>query len=584
MNSEASSRGACPRYQVDERPPTGLTLGLGLQLAVISVTAPILIPTVVMRAAGAAEAHLNWAVFAAIAISGAATVLQTVRYGRIGAGNVLVMGSSGAFIAICITALTDSGPAVLATLVVAAALFQLLIAEKMALLRKVLTPAVSGTVIMLIPVSVMPVVFDLMIVAEAGDSASGSLLSAGVTCLGMTAIALRGSPTLRLWGPVVGIVTGSLVAAYFGLYDFGLVADASWIGPPSAVWPGLDLSFGPEFWTLLPAFLLVAAIGAIRTISSAVAVQRVSWRRQRAADYRSVQGAVAVDGLGNLLCGFAGTVPNTAYSVSVSMTELTGVGARTIGTATGAILLAMAFLPKALAVVLAIPGPVFAAYLAVLLAMLFIVGMRMVILEGGGPQNVLIAGVAFWVGIGFENGVIFPQVFSEFAGGLLQNGMTSGGITVILLTLFMSLTEPRRGRIKVRYEPSAHPRVRQYLDVFAGAGGWGDAMASRLEEVVRETMQTLFADGAAEHKSPRLVLSARKESAAAVLDLVVSGTGMNLEDRFTPPGEKPGDSAGGTPERDEADASLRRLRELASSVRHQQFHDTDILTIRVDAT
>jgi len=582
MNSKASSGGGL-RYQVDETPPAGLTLGLGLQLAVISVTAPILIPTVVMRAAGAAEAHLNWAVFAAIAISGAATVLQTVRYGRIGAGNVLVMGSSGAFIAICITALTDSGPAVLATLVIAAALFQLLIAEKMALLRKVLTPAVSGTVIMLIPVSVMPVVFDLMTVAEAG-SAGGALLSAGVTFLAMTAIALRGSPTLRLWGPVVGIVTGSVVAAYFGLYDFGLVGDAAWIGPPSAIWPGLDLSFGPEFWTLLPAFLLVAAIGAIRTISSAVAVQRVSWRRQRAADYRSVQGAVAVDGLGNLLCGFAGTVPNTAYSVSVSMTELTGVGARTIGTATGAILLAMAFLPKALAVVLAIPGPVFAAYLAVLLAMLFLVGMRMVILEGGGPQNVLIAGLAFWVGIGFENGVIFPRVFSEFAGGLLQNGMTSGGITVILLTLFMSLTEPRRGRINVRYEPAAHPKVRQYLEVFARDGGWGDKMASRLEEVVRETMQTLFPDGAAGHKSPRLALSARKESAAAVLDLVVSGAGMNIEDSFASLGQPSEESAGAAPQRDEADDPLRRLRKLASSVRHQQFHDTDVLTIRVEAT
>ena len=582
MKSGARSGGGL-RYQVDETPPAGLTLGLGLQLAVISVTAPILIPTVVMRAAGAAEAHLNWAVFAAIAISGAATVLQTIRYGRIGAGNVLVMGSSGAFIAICITALTDSGPAVLATLVIAAALFQLLIAEKLALLSKVLTPAVSGTVIMLIPVSVMPVVFDLMTVPEAG-SAGGSLLSAGVTFLAMTAIALRGNPTLRLWGPVVGIVTGSLVAAYFGLYDFGLVAGAAWIGPPSAVWPGLDLSFGTEFWTLLPAFLLVAAIGAIRTISSAVAVQRVSWRRQRAADYRSVQGAVSVDGLGNLLCGFAGTVPNTAYSVSVSMTELTGVGARTIGTATGAILLAMAFLPKALAVVLAIPGPVFAAYLAVLLAMLFIVGMRMVILEGGGPQNVLIAGIAFWVGIGFESGTIFPQVFSEFAGGLLQNGMTAGGITVILLTLFMSLTEPRRGRIKVRYEPAAHLRVRQYLDVFAGAGGWSETMTSRLEEVVRETMRALFPGGAAGHNSPRLVLSARKEGAAAVLDLVVSGTGMNLEDGFASLGVPSGDGAGAALQREEADTPLRRLRELASSVRHQQFHDTDVLMIRVEAT
>ncbi len=584
MNNEARPRGVDLHYQVDEKPPAGLTFGLGLQLAVISVTAPILMPTVVMRAAGAADALLNWAVFAAIAISGATTVLQTVRYGRIGAGNVLVMGSSGAFLAICITALTDSGPAVLATLVIAAALFQLLIAEKLALLRKILTPAVSGTIIMLIPVSVMPVIFDLMTVADAGNSATGSLLSAGVTFAAMAAIALRGNPALRLWGPVVGIVTGSLVAAFFGLYDVGRVSEAAWFGPPSAVWPGLDLSFGPGFRALLPAFLLVAAIGSIRTISSAVAVQRVSWRQSRAADYRSVQGAATVDGLGNLLCGFAGTVPNTAYSVSVSMTELTGVGARTIGAATGAILVAMAFLPKVLAVVLAIPGPVFAAYLAVLLAMLFIVGMRMVILEGGGPQYVLIAGIAFWVGIGFESGAIFPQVFTEFAGGLLQNGMTAGGITVILLTLFLSLTEPRRGRIRIDYKSSAQPQIRQYLDVFAGAGGWGDAMASRLEEVVSETMQALFPDGAAEPKSPRLVLSARKEGAAAVLDLVVSGVEKNLEDGFTSLGEQSEDSVGAAPQRDEADGSLRRLRELASSVRHRQFHDTDILSIRVKAT
>ena len=525
MTSREGAAGAGLRYQLDENPPAVLTLGLGFQLAVISVTAPILIPTVVMRAAGAADAYLNWAVFAAIAISGVTTVLQTIRFGRIGAGNVLVMGSSSAFIAICIIALTDSGPAVLATLVVAAALFQLLIAEKLALLRRILTPAVSGTVIMLIPVSVMPVVFDLMTVAEAGNSATGALLSAGVTFVAMAAIALRGSRTLRLWGPVAGIVTGSLVAAYFGLYDIGLLATAAWIGPPSAVWPGLDLSFGPEFWTLLPAFLLVAAIGAIRTISSAVAVQRVSWRRQRAADYRCVQGAVAVDGLGNLLCGFAGTVPNTAYSVSVSMTELTGVGARTIGTATGAILVAMAFLPKVLAVVLAIPGPVFAAYLAVLLAMLFIVGMRMVIQQGGDPRNVLIAGIAFWVGTGFESGAIFPQVFSEFAGGLLQNGMTAGGIAAILLTLFMSFTEPRRGRIKVRYEPSADAEIRRFLNAFTGASGWGEAMASRLEEVVRETMAALFPEGGSNHGTRRFALSARKEGAEAALDLVVSRAG-----------------------------------------------------------
>ena len=68
-----------------------------------------------------------------------------------------------------------------------------------------------------------------------------------------------------------------------------------------------------------------------------------------------VQGAVAADGAGNLLSGLAGTVPNTTYSTSVAVTELTGVGALGVGVAIGVIFVALAFLPKALGVVLAIP-------------------------------------------------------------------------------------------------------------------------------------------------------------------------------------------------------------------------------------
>ena len=112
---------------------------------------------------------------------------------------------------------------------------------------------------------------------------------------------------------------------------------------------------------LIPVTVMPAVIATIRTISGAVAIQRVSWRRPRAVDFRAVLGAITVDGLGNLLSGLAGTTPNTATTVGASVTELTGVGARSVGIAAGAIFVAIGFLPKVLAVVLAIPGPVFAA-------------------------------------------------------------------------------------------------------------------------------------------------------------------------------------------------------------------------------
>ena len=84
-----------------------------------------------------------------------------------------------------------------------------------------------------------------------------------------------------------------------------------------------------------------------------------------------------------------------------------------------------------------------------LLAMLFVLGMKIVVQEGMDYRKGLIAEISFWAGVGFQHGLIFPEYFSEFAGGLLENGMTAGGLVAIVMTLFMELTEPRRRRIEV---------------------------------------------------------------------------------------------------------------------------------------
>ena len=117
MQTNDSDHGASIRYQPDEKPPLALTIGLGLQLAILCIAGVVLTPAIVIRAAGGSEAFLSWAVFAAVAVSGVTTVLQAVRVGRFGAGHVLLMGTSGAFIAVCVTALVQGGPAMLATLV-----------------------------------------------------------------------------------------------------------------------------------------------------------------------------------------------------------------------------------------------------------------------------------------------------------------------------------------------------------------------------------------------------------------------------------------------------------------------------------
>ncbi len=568
------------RYQADEKPPLAVALGLGLQLTALSVSATILITTVIMRAAGQSEAYLAWAVFAAVAIGGAATMLQSLRLGRFGMGHVLMMGSSAAFIAVGIEALTKGGPATFATLVVVSGLFQFVISDRLSLFRRILTPAVSGTVLMLIPVSVMAPVLNLLKDVPEGSPALGAPLTALATVLVICGLTLKASGSLRLWAPVIGVLAGALIAAFFGLYDTARVAEAAWAGLPPVEWPGLDLGFGPAFWSLLPGFLLAATIGAIRTISSAAAAQRVSWRRPRAVDFRAVQGAVATDGLSNLLSGLAGTAPNTSYTTGASLAQLTGVAARHVGIAAGAVFATLAFLPKALALVLAIPGPVFAAFLLIMIAMLFMIGVQMIVQDGIDYRKSLIVGVSFWLGVAFQSGVVFPEFFSEFAGGLMNNGMTAGGLVAIIMTLFMEMTEPRPARIEAALDTSSLPELREFLGGFASSGDWDEGMAHRLNAVCEETLQTLLGrdddDGSSERRS--LLLLARKESGTAVLEFIAAtGEGGNLEDQVALLDEQTEEA------HLEQEVSLRLLRHLAASVRHQQYHGVDIVTVRVEA-
>ena len=566
------------RYEPDEAPPAPLAVGLGLQLAILTVAGVVLTPAIVIRAAGGSESFLSWAVFAAVAVSGITTLVQAVRVGRVGAGYVLMMGTSGAFIAVCITAIAQGGPAMLATLVVISALFQFLLSTRLSLLRQILSPAVAGTVIMLIPVTVMPIIFGMLKEIPEGASTQSAAVSALATLLVIAGIALKAKGALRLWAPVIGVAAGSVVAGSYGLYDTTLVVEAAWIGLPAGDWPGLDLSFGPIFWSLLPAFVFVTLVGAIETVGDAIAIQHVSWRRPRAVDFRAVQGAVAADGVGNLLSGLSGTVPNTTYSTSVAVTELTGVGARRVGVAVGIVFVVLAFLPKALAVVLAIPGPVAAAYVTVLMAMLFVVGMKVVIQNGVDYRNGLVAGLAFWSGVGFQNGVIFPEYFAEFAGGLLQNGMTAGGLVAITLSLLLELTATRRARIETEFDVSALPKIREFLADFASRSGWDAAMVLRLEAASEETLLTLLQkDESEEWERRSLRLVARKEDDQAVLEFVAATGEENLQDRIALLGERTTSAPA------EQEISLRLLRHVASSVLHQQYHDMDIVTVRVDA-
>ncbi len=544
------------------------------------IVAPVVLTVVIVaRIAEQPDSYLSWAVFAALLICGSTTILQAVRVGRVGSGHVLIMGTSGAFIAICVAALIEGGPATMASLIVVSSLFQFVLAARLSLLRRIFTPVVSGTVIMLVAVTIMPIVFDTLHDVTEGTSEATAPIAAVATLAAIAVLALRAPPALRIWSPIIGMIVGCSVAAAFGLYDVEYVLDASWVGVPLSAWPGFDLTPGVEFWALLPAFVVVTLVGAIETIGDGVAIQRISRRRPQATDFRVVQGALNSDGVGNLMSGVAGTLPNTTYSTSISLVEVTGIAARPVGVAIGIIFIMLAFFPKFTALLVAIPGPVAGAYFTVLLGLLFVQGMRIIIHDGVDHRKALVVGVGFWVGVGFQNEAIFADLLGEgFLRVLLSNGMTSGALAAVIMMLFMDLTSPRRRHLEVPLDTKALPKLNEFLDTFALKSGWNSVSTKRLALVGEETLTSLLPEqgnGTASDESRRLIVTARLVDSAAELEFVSTSERENLEDKLAYLGDDPDIL-------DAREISFRLLRHYASSVRHQKYHSVDVVTVNVE--
>lgn len=378
----------------------------------------VLFVTVIVRAGDRSDEYLTWAIFASLAIGGAITVLQASRAGWLGAGHVLMTGAGPHFIAVAVLAIAKGGLPLLASLVVVSSLVQFALAQWLPLLRRVITPVVSGTALMLIAVTVMGIAIERLGEFPAGAPPAAGPAVAVLTLAAAAMLAMRATGILRLWAPLLGIVLGCVGAAVFGLYDLQRVLAAPWFYTPEiSAWPGLDLRPGVEFWTLLPSFIIVSLVTGIKMSSDGVVIQQVSRVKPRATDFRLVQAAVNTNGLGMLLSGIAGTLPTVVYTPSVvTLITLTGVAARRVGFAIGAILLALAVLPKAAAVLLTIPSPVLGAFLMMIMGLLFVEGMRMVMQDGLDHRKALVVGVALSLGVGLESRNILADLLGQTWG------------------------------------------------------------------------------------------------------------------------------------------------------------------------
>ena len=534
---------------------------------------------IIAQAGGQPDSYVLWIFSLTLAVCGVGTILQAYRFRRFGSGYPIGVASGSAYIAVVIAALEAGGPTMLSSLLVAAAVLQFVLASRLSLLRRLVTPTVTGTVLMLLAASVTPVLLGKLSATPEGASASTVAALAAVTFAIIMGLRLFGPPRLQQWGPVLGIIAGCVAAIPAGLLDLQPFLDAPWIGIPLDARPRFEPSLGPEFWALLPGFVLVHLSVSIYSMSDMMAIQRAAWRRPRSPDFRVLQGALHLLAATNIAAAVVGVLPNQAPSANSARIVLTGVAARSTAVYGGAILIAVAFLPKVIALVTAVPGAVTSAYVIVMLAVLFVQGMRLVVEDGLDARKSAIVGVSFWLGVGFQGQLIFPDLVTGPWATLLGNGLTTGSISLICFTLLLEAASPRSVRLRTTLAMSALPAIDALLRNAATRAGWNDASTDRLRSAGEEALSSLLplGDGRGDDDRRRLVVSARPAGQRMELEFVATSDRENLEDHLAYLSDQPQVEDGD-------ELSFRLLRHYAASVRHRKYYGLDIVTVEVMPT
>ncbi len=566
------------RYEPDEQAPLSVCMPVAIQSVAACAAGIIAIPTVMMDSAGIAATHGIWCVFASLLVCGSMTVLLSMRWGRIGAGYPLIIGSAAPFVAISISAITAGGTPLLATLTVVAALVQYLLCTRLVLLRRIITPVVAGIMLVLVAASIAQVVLGLLGKPAPDGSTLPSLSSSAATMLSMTLISILAKGWPRLFVAIIGIAVGCLVYMIVGTYDLSLVSVSAWIGmPPAAKWPGFDLSFGPDFWALLPPFVMVSVVIVSKITGDVIAVQRIAWRQPRTANFKEVQGGITVNSLSCFLSGLFGTVPTFTWSSNMLIIESAGVTARRVGICTGLTLAAIAFSPKLLALLLTIPIPVASGCLLMMTVAIFNAGLRIIVRDGLDTHKSLLVGISLWVGISASFQTHTGTELSVWES-FLGNSLTAGGLTAILLAILLKISTPLPKKMRTKLEMQSLPAINALLKDLATAHGWGEKAIKRLYAAGEEVMLVLTHRLEEQAGKRNLLLAVEANSKAVTMEFIASAAGdENLSDQIALLSTQADFHV-------EEHLPLRIIKGITHSVHHQQYHSTDIITAKVTSS
>ncbi|CAM3679855.1 nucleobase:cation symporter-2 family protein [Marinicrinis lubricantis] len=411
----------------------GKVVSLGIQHVLAMYAGAVIVPILVAVSLGMDQKQLTYLISIDLLTSGLATLLQVWTNRFFGIGLPVVLGCTFTAVAPMISIGQHQGITAIYGAIIASALFVILISGVFSKLVRFFPPVVTGSVVMIIGLSLIPVAMNNIAGGDdtLPDYGSGKHVALAFGVLILIILLNRFTKGfLRAVSILIGLIAGTIAAALMGQIDFGEVSQASWVS--ANIHP---FYFGAPTFNLsaILTMILVSIVSLVESTGVFMALGKITDRKLESKDLAKGYRA---EGLAMLLGGTLNALPYTTFSQNVGLVQMSKIKTKNVIIVAGILLVLLGLSPKVAALTSLIPSPVLGGAMIAMFGMVISSGIQ--ILGGvdlNDNENLFIIACSVGIGLGVT---IMPGIFASLPEQLeilASNGIVMGGLAAILLNL-----------------------------------------------------------------------------------------------------------------------------------------------------
>ena len=408
----------------------------GLQHVLTMYGGIIAPPLIVGSAAGLSPAEVGLLIAASLFIGGLATLLQTLGFKYFGSKLPIVQGVSFAGVATMLAIVSTGGglPAVYGA-VIASSLIGLVLTPFFSKILRFFPPVVTGTVITMIGLSLVPVAIRWIMGGNPKAPTWGDPSNVGLALMTLGIVlffSMLRNPLLRRLAILFAIIIGTIVATVLGYADFSKVTQGAVFAIPNI------FHFGAPVFdaTAIIAMSIVVLVTMTETTADLIAVGEIVGTR---VDARRIGDGLRADMLSSAVAPLFGSFMQSAFAQNVGLVAITGIKSRFVVATAGVILMILGLLPIVGRLVAAIPMPVLGGAGIVLFGTVAASGIRTLSkVDYNQNKNLIIVATSLAIGMIPVVNVEFYEHFPVWVKTLFHSGISSACISAILLNLLFN--------------------------------------------------------------------------------------------------------------------------------------------------